>query len=412
MFMMRKLSIAVLSLLPMLSWGACAQEPAATPRQSRSGQDPVPSDGQTTVPSDFVRYVKVGNGGHLDTAITTYEKDGVKVIFYGAVHIADANCYHELNDRFTTCEALLYELVGPENYRPTKDREGGGSFISILQNGMKKALEMSFQLDVIDYQVDNFVHADMTPQEFQSSMAANGESLLSIMWDMMKGGMDMQREQAERDEGKKPEKFDLVKAFQTGEGRHLMRTTFAQQLEQMEMLTAGGDGSTLLEGRNEKCIKVLKREIKNGKKRLGIYYGAAHLPHMEMRLVNDLGFKKVAHEWLVAWDCKKRPDPKFDRVLNKQRRLSKKQMAVLAKAARDHRRAVHPDTVPTPRELFAMERDGNKAYAGALVDPWGSDYVLRKRKRGLRWEAVSYGQDQKPDTEDDIIVVEPRLGGL
>lgn len=412
MFMMRTLSIAVLSLLPMLSWGACAQEPTTTTKQAPKGQDPVPSDGQTEVPSDFVRYVKVGKGGHLDTAITTYEKDGVTVIFYGAVHIADANCYHELNDRFTTCDALLYELVGPENYRPTKDREGGGSFISILQNGMKKALEMSFQLDVIDYQVDNFVHADMTPQEFQSSMAANGESLLSIMWGMMKGGMEMQRDQAERDAGKKPAEFDLVRAFQTGEGRHLMRTTFAQQLEQMEMLTAGGEGSTLLEGRNEKCIKVLKREIKNGKKRLGIYYGAAHLPHMEMRLVNDLGFKKVAHEWLVAWDCKKRPDPKFDRALNKQRRLCKKQMALLAKAARDHRRAARPAQIPTPRELFAIERDGNKAYAGALVDPWGNDYVLRKRKRGSRWEAVSYGQDKKPDTEDDIIVVEPRLGGL
>lgn len=410
MSLMRTFPIAILSLLPMLSWTACGQE-----AQGRN-QDPVPSDGQATVPSDFVRYVKVGTGGHLDTAITTYEKDGVKVLFYGAVHIADSACYQELNDRFTTCDALLYELVGPENYRPTKDRGNNASFVSMLQQGLKRSMEMSFQLDEIDYQPDNFVHADMTPEEFQSSMAANGESLLTIMWDMMVGGMEMQREQAEKadnvTDSKPPEKFDLVQAFRTGEGRHLMRVTFAQQLEQMEMLSAGGDGSTLLEGRNEKCLKVLQREIKNGHKRLGIYYGAAHLPHMELRLVNDLGFKKVAHEWLVAWDCKKRPDPKVDRALIKKRRACKKQLAVLAKVARDHRRNDGPSTIPTPREMAAIVRNGTKLYSGELVDPWGSDYILRKRKRGLRWEAVSLGPDKLVDTDDDILAAEPRRGGL
>ena len=55
-----------------------------------------------------MRFVKEGNGGHLDTAVTTYEKDGVQVIFYGAVHIADKSIYEELNDRFATCDALLY----------------------------------------------------------------------------------------------------------------------------------------------------------------------------------------------------------------------------------------------------------------------------------------------------------------
>ena len=38
-------------------------------------------------PSDFIRFVKEGNGGHLDTAVTTYEKDGVQVIFDGAAFL-------------------------------------------------------------------------------------------------------------------------------------------------------------------------------------------------------------------------------------------------------------------------------------------------------------------------------------
>src|SRR5690242_17617630 len=83
-------------------------------------QDPVPSDAKDKTPSDFVRFVKVGDGGHLDTAITTYTKGDVELRLFGAVHIADAACYATLNDRFTTCDVLLYELVGPADYRPTK----------------------------------------------------------------------------------------------------------------------------------------------------------------------------------------------------------------------------------------------------------------------------------------------------
>jgi hypothetical protein len=73
----------------------------------------------------------------------------------------------------------------------------------MLQQGLKNALELTFQLDEIDYQAGNFVHADMTPQEFEQSMAERGESLLSIMWGMMMSAACSSRaEQAA--EGAKP----------------------------------------------------------------------------------------------------------------------------------------------------------------------------------------------------------------
>lgn len=386
---------------------ACAQEPQA----GRTWRD-APGDGPQHLPSDFVRFVTGGDGGHLDTAITTYRKGDAEVVFYAAVHIADTACYATLNDRFTTCDVLLYELVGPEDYRPTREREQRGfNPVSFLQQALKNGLELSFQLDEIDYQADNFVHADMTPAEFESAMAERGESLLSIMWDMMVSGMKMQQQQAEGDE-KPAAAPDLVKAFRSGEGRHTMRMAFAGQLEQMEQLAAGGEGSTLLEGRNEKCLAVLQRELAAGRKRIGIYYGAAHLPHLERRLVDDLGFAKAGQEWLVAWDCAKRPDPKIDRELLQQRRQCRQDLAALAEAARDHRRAAAPAAVPTPRELAARERDGKPAYAGPLVDPWGHDFVLEKRATGNRWQAVSVGPDGQRGTGDDIVVPEPRRGGL
>ena len=373
------------------------------------GQAPAPGDAPDQVPSDFVRFVKVDDGGHLDTAITTYRKGDVRVTLFGAVHIADEACYELLNDRFTACEALLYELVGPEDYRPTKDRDTEGfNPIATLQQWLKKSLELQFQLDAIDYSPANFVHADMTPREFEESMAERGESLLTIMWDMVMNGMQLQREKADRGEEPAAPAPDLAKAFRSGEGRHTLRMGFAQQLEEMEALVAGGKDGTLLQGRNEKCLRVLEREIAAGKKNLGIYYGAAHLPHMERRLVGDLGFTKTSHEWIVAWDCRKRPDVKYDRALVKLRQRCRDELGRLASAASAYRRAgdvVEPVSVAV---LATTEANGAPVYGGPANDPWGNPFVIRKRATGRRWEVVSAAQDGVVGTDDDMVEQEPR----
>ena len=367
-----------------------------------------PGDAPDKTPSDFVRFVEAGDGGRLETAVTRYRKGDVEVTFFAAVHIADAACYAALNDRFTGCDSLLYELVAAPDARPGKgQRERGFSPVSLLQRGMKTSLELAFQLDEIDYQAANFVHADMTPQEFEQSMSERGESMLSMMFDMMQQTARQQRERAaaaeDGEEGgaAKAKPFDIVAAFRSGEGRHLLRVTFGRQLEQVESMMAGGKGSTLLEGRNEKCLEVLQRELATGKKRLGVYYGAAHFPHMERRLVEDLGFAKAGHEWLVAWDCKKRPDPKLDRELIQRRQLAKDQLADLVAAAKTLRLARGAEPVPTAAELVAWRDDkGASIYAGPAQDPWGQDYVVRKRPQGTRWEAASAGQDKSmPETQ-------------
>ncbi|GAB4148100.1 MAG: hypothetical protein Fur0037_16380 [Planctomycetota bacterium] len=140
-------------------------------------------DEDSAVPSDFVRFVEQSEGGHLDTAITTYRnEDGVMVTLLGAVHIADPSHYAELQRRFQAFDALLYELVGPEDYRPRPgDARSSKGFVSIMQNLLKHGLELQFQLDAVDYAKENFVHADMTADAFQAEMAASGESLLGLM---------------------------------------------------------------------------------------------------------------------------------------------------------------------------------------------------------------------------------------
>lgn len=70
---------------------------------------------------------------------------------------------------------------------------------------------------------------------------------------------------------------------------------FAEQMQMMDGQMAaitGEDGkSTLITERNAKAFEVLDREIKAGKKKLGIFYGAGHLKDMHQRLVDDYGWK-------------------------------------------------------------------------------------------------------------------------
>ena len=362
------------------------------------------TDAKDATPSDFARFVAQETGGHFDVAITTYRNDdGVVVRLFGAVHIADAAHYQELQRRFVACERLLYELVGPEDYRPKKGEARGG-IVSMLQQGLKGGLELEFQLDAVDYGATNFVHADMTAEEFEDSMAERGESLFSMM---LKMGFDAQRnareqadEEADEDatgESVRRKPVDMAKAFRDGEGRHQLRMMFAQQLEAMESMSAGA-GTTLLEGRNEKCLAVLQREMKAGRKDLGIYYGAAHLPHMEKRITEDLGFRKVDHEWLVAWDCTKRPDPKVDRELWRARRKAKDEMSSLRSAVAKWSAVQEDDSVaPTFDQL---------GWNGSRVDPWGNAYSLDVVDGVC--DVVSKGQDGVLGTEDDIHAASPR----
>jgi hypothetical protein len=322
-----------------------------------------PTDAKDKTPSDFARFVTVGEGGHFDTAITTYRNDaGAEVKLFAAVHIADAALYAALQQRFTQCEALLYELVGPEDYRPVKGEGGTGSFISMLQTGLKNGLELEFQLDAIDYTAPNFVHADMTPEEFRDSMEERGETLFGML---LKVGLQGAR--MSEDGQNSPFAVDLVKAFRNGEGRHRLRVALASQLEQMEALVAGGKGSTLLEGRNEKCLAVLDRELAAGKKKIGVYYGAAHLTHMEQRLL-EKGFHKVDHEWLQAWDCTPRPDPKVDHELWAQRRKARADLDQLAGAAKRWLEAHGAARAATFAELVPAGADAAK-WAGDGTDP-------------------------------------------
>ena len=261
--------------------------------------------------SAFMRYVAPPAGDpSLQSAITTYRgPKGETVALIAAIHIADRAHYQELQREFTRYDALLYELVADPDLRP-KAGEVRGGWVGAFQRFLKNLLELEFQLDGVDYTPANFVHADLTPAEFARQQKEKGESIFKLLFDAMVHQMRQQRAAEDDEDGagaKADPMADLLVAIQR-DGRAGLRQGLAQVFGDVERMAAGispeGKPTVLLEGRNERALEVLQEQVQAGKRNLAIYYGAAHLPHMERRLM-QLGYTKVAQRWLVAWDLKR-----------------------------------------------------------------------------------------------------------
>lgn len=258
----------------------------------------------------FLKFVEEGkDGGKLEVAIASYKNDkGVKVDLIGAIHIADPGYYEALNKKFEGYDALLYEMVKPKDMG-APDREAvqanGISFVHILQKGMKTFLNLDYQLDGIDYTKKNFVHADLTAEEFNKMQDERGESIFGLMVQQMMKEM-MKGDQAKA--GQDIDPMQLLSALTSDDGSRQLKLILAKQFENMDEMVAGLDGpngSVLVTERNKACMRVLKQQMELGKKNLGIFYGAAHMKDMEKRLM-DMGFKRTGVEWRVAWDLSPR----------------------------------------------------------------------------------------------------------
>jgi hypothetical protein len=247
----------------------------------------------------------------MDTAVVSYvmadgSQPGLQVDLVGAVHVGDKTYYDELNKLFESYDAVLYELVAKEGTRIPKDgRKNGGSGhpIGAMQDGLKSLLDLDHQLDCVDYTKENFIHADMSPEEFAKTMADRGESFMQMFFRLMGAGM------AQQGQGTSDAAILMALFAPPAERTHRLKVEFAKQMGSMEGQMAainGESGSTIITERNRKAFEVLDRELKAGKKKVAVFYGAGHLPDMEERLLKDFRMKRSETKWLTAWSLKKK----------------------------------------------------------------------------------------------------------
>ena len=290
---------------------------AAEPARQPGGAIAEREDG----PTDEVEFLRLsrdakGRPASLDTSIVHYReteasaraagrRTPVEVDLVGAVHLGGKGYYDTLDRLFEEYDAVLYELVAPDNARIPKPGRKASGAIGNAQHGMTKMLGLEFQLDQIDYSAENFVHADMSPKEFDAAMQKRGESWWTMFTRLMTEGV----ERAERGKPTGPELGigDLWGLFFGKDREVRLRRIMAEQFTDMEVLTAafgGEEGSSLITDRNGAALEVLSEQIADGKKRMAIFYGAAHMEDFDRRLREDFGMEPGEVEWVEAWDLR------------------------------------------------------------------------------------------------------------
>lgn len=346
-------------------------------------------------PRAFMRLVENEQGGWLEVLVATYTKGDASVTLFGCVHIADPTFYKGMQKRFESYDALLYELIGPKDLRPYPGMPSGDHWLSMVQDGMGSGLKLKGQFECMDYRQDNFVHADMTGRQWQRALKAAGKSEIGEMISV--GPQDVDREKEA-----KQQPVNLVKAFRSGGGISQLRIVMGRAVCSPD---ATGQPTVIIHGRNERCLEVLQDQLQAGKKKLGIFYGAAHLAHMEERLTKDMGFRKEKEEWVQAWDCRHSSFPKAEKGLKTKRYRARKDLRQLVTIVKNWCRQ-HEDDLDNGRYPdWATLRKGCEA--GKLPgrddgrDSWGREYVLRFVKGGF--EIRCLGSDGKADTEDDLV---------
>lgn len=276
----------------------------------------------------------------LDTSIVRFvptdeklAKAGVTVDLIGVIHIGDKAYFRKLDNSFKKYDALLYEMVaekdkaggapsrwkdrpesasksvgnevGESSISEDKTFEAGMTVIGGMQLGAKDMLGLSFQLDWIDYDAPNMVHADMSPEEFAQKMKDRGESFITMFMQLFMEALAQQRTNKQRGAND----LALLFAFFSSNRELALKRVMAQQFATTDIFNnlGGEKGTTIITERNLIALEVLREQLAKGKKRIGIFYGAGHLSDFSRRLVNDFGMKFQDEKWIEAWDLRVNP---------------------------------------------------------------------------------------------------------
>jgi hypothetical protein len=260
-----------------------------------------------------------GGRRELEVPIVRYVSNGAspahQVDFIGAVHVGESAYYRALNDRFKGYDVVLFELIAEPGAVAQMGTKGRDSTLGSIQRTLSGLLGLSFQLDEIDYQAPNFVHADLTPGGLKAAMQARGETMLQLLFRLVKLSFDPKLQESLRKAGLDDRALDGINPVMialrgpTEGDRHKFKRFLAQGLAASDRVMEafmGETGTVIIADRNSAALAVLQQQLDAGKKRVAIFYGAAHLPDMDMRLVRDFSLVRTNVEWLPAWSFERK----------------------------------------------------------------------------------------------------------
>jgi hypothetical protein len=161
----------------------------------------------------------------------------------------------------------------------------------------------------------------MTARAFAARQEARGEGFIQL-WLRMAKAQATAPQSSYQDPGLLKILEILCRPDSATELKRIMGRMF-DSVETVMSGMEGPEGSVIISDRNKVALEVLKIHLALDKKKFGVFYGAAHLPDMEKRLM-DMGFTLEKVEWLTAWDLPPEPPP-FKREASPETEIKKAQ---------------------------------------------------------------------------------------
>jgi len=173
-----------------------------------------------------------------------------------------------------------------------------------IQAELAKALGLAFQLDGIDYDRSSFRCSDMSMDQLARAMEAEGLDMAplegSLAASSLPGRITVFILRIVRT-------LDIFFDGMIADALKVMLIElFSDEAFLEQSMRQFGDGfaRVLIEQRNQVVVDDLKVIVENERdvRSLAIFYGAAHMPDMSERLIQQLGYRPEGEQWFTAFE--------------------------------------------------------------------------------------------------------------
>lgn len=253
---------------------------------------------------DYVRF----ENGNLETAIRRLEHPTkhVTIDLVGAIHVADKEYFESVKEHLDGLDQVLYEAVRPKEGEPSGHLLLLRRFYKILAG----ELDCAYQMEAIDYNnlPGHWEHCDMAEEEMASfggllyDEALTSSRLYGAVVRFATAQLDLLEKEVTAARGAPGGMFTPFKRMAAERLVNAMGNPLLRQIQMLVPDLLLGRG-VILKARNKVVCDRLEEFTTHAEEnlRIGVFYGAAHLPDIEQYL-KDLGYEHRATFWQPAWD--------------------------------------------------------------------------------------------------------------
>lgn len=317
--------------------------------------------------ADFMRFKKGSSSdddeeagtAELQTAVVTYRKKFpwsllqpfLQVDLVSTIHIADKEYFAALQKELEPYDCILYEMVASRESLDSRkssisrkklknSRSRGFNIIGFIQRQMARFLTLEFQLDCLDYEGENWYHADLDFETFKLLQLERGESFFTFARDMtLRSTKALVQPTIPDDLGPwrskllwasrvlpmplvglliiggvctdvkgQPSEYPELEALSRLDFGAAMKVFLAKRLtSEFTQVTADVEARSVIIGeRNKAALEALQRAMNEGHNKIAILYGGGHMPDLGRKLREEFDLVPSEVQWITAWSIRNR----------------------------------------------------------------------------------------------------------